>query len=453
MILDSKNIKENYATIVNKYFRFNFPQYSASRLTENYFDLYVKNKNSFLTQKIFTDKMTYSKKISIKLDLNKYLRSSTPNTLHFKSKITEAKVFILGLRPEKSVPYVFREFVVDYFTSWYFGELGEKEFRESFKINNKNYTFSSSQKPTKIFTKFYNILKECGAATQETDEKFRKLLNELSDYYSRIVLECSIDGELEISIDPMEMLTASMNNSGWTSCYSVSGCNSGAPAALMNSDTTFIAYVKTKNPYPFYPDDLKDADNEKNYCANKKIRAWVYADKDNLIIGKNYPYSNESFKKAIVDFINEITNNYYEDSSYLEDEYTVKVTSVYDDGIMEGVHRRDADKDNVSNTIIANDVAICPICGEEYTCESVGNYDLPLICQSCLGYKRCACCEELYRENEGIEINGVFYCADCAEDFRYGYGACGFANNDYTTTTESLDCRHLQSEILHNHYR
>ena len=120
---------------------------------------------------------------------------------------------------------------------------------------------------------------------------------------------------------------------------------------------------------------------------------------------------------------------------------------------MEGVHRRDADKDNVSNTIIANDVAICPICGEEYTCESVDNYDLPLICQGCLGYKRCACCEELYRETEGVEVNGVFYCADCAEDFRYGYGACGFANNDYTTTTESPDCRHLQSEILHNHYR
>lgn len=455
MILNSKDIKEKYATIVDKYFRFNFPHYTASRLTENYFDLYVKNKNSFLTKKIFKDKMTYSKRISIKVDPNEYLRLSTPSIFHFKSKIIEAKSFIIGLKPKEVMPYNFSYFAASYFTSWYFGELNEKEFRESFRINNKKYTFSSDQKPTKIFTKFYNILKDCGATTKETDKEFKKLLDELSDYYSRIILECSIEGELEISIDPMEMLTASMNNCGWTSCYSVSGCNSGAPAALMNSDTTFIAYVKTKNPYHFYPDELKDTDNEKNYCANKKIRVWVYADKDNLIIGKNYPYSNDSFKKAIVDFVNEITNNYYEDSSCLKDDYTVKVNSVYDDGTMKGVHRRNSDVDNISNTIYANDVAICPICGKEYTSESVEDYDLPLICQDCLGYKRCACCGGLYRKDEGTEIDGIFYCDDCLEDFGYNtlYDAYVFADDNYTTTTEHPDCQHLQNEILRIHCR
>lgn len=417
-MLTYKDIVEfNYPKIISQYIHFYHPEryIEDSQNLEEFFKGYVDEKNKFLTKIIFRDHLTYSKKINIKISLEDYLRTKdTPATKKMIDVINEVKNFIMNLRTTSFLPTDFVYFLYYFFSYWKEGTLKEiEDKKKQFCVNGKKYTFYFPQKPVKILKKIYKILEDNGATNPETDKKFSSFIDEISVAYSILNSECNLTGTLEISIDPKEMITASVNNAGWTSCYSPTGCNSGAPLALFNSETAFIAYLRTDKPYRMYPDEAcSDQTSGKNYCANKVLRAWVFADSDNLVIGKNYPYHSAAFVKEIINFINELTGNYYEDSSHINKSFQVKVKEIYDDVVCYSVKSK-INNNNSNNFIKANDNPICLCCGNQYQKISTELNDLTIICPDCYGYRYCAACKDYYEENEGDYINGVFYCNDC----------------------------------------
>ena len=126
--------------------------------------------------------------------------------------------------------------------------------------------------------------------------------SELTDEYETLLYDRSllmqtlnIDRTLVLSIDPMDYITASDNDCGWSSCFSLIGegeCYSSVYSAMIDPHI-MIAYVKSKHPFIY-----KNRGVEYTF-SNKLWRAWVYTDNDILYVDKNYPFNST----AITNFI------------------------------------------------------------------------------------------------------------------------------------------------------
>ena len=269
---------------------------------------------------------------------------------------------------------------------------------------------------TEAFSKVRDLVDE----TVLSNERLEDMRNEIS----RLLQDKKIkDGELHISINPIDFMSASDNLHNWTSCMSWVnlGCYRTGTIEMMNSPYVACAYVCRQG-------DVMHIGADAITCSNKIWRAWVYLldGKEVRMVGVNYPYFNKDWTNMVLDWLkknvpsssplNRMALNDWGD----QDEVTIVMEYMYND-FDDSCKRDDIICDipeNYSGTTYFDISAPvrCFTCGrgrhldeETEECEDHGAYeDIPnksVACTSCIDF------QNPYAK-PSILINGIRFTAN-----------------------------------------
>ena len=137
-------------------------------------------------------------------------------------------------------------------------------------------------------------------------EEVYDLFEEVRLAHSLILNDKKITGTLCFSIHPLDFMTMSDNDSGWSSCMSWKGpgCYSAGTIEMMNSNNVICCYLENeKKSFNFstsWNGKLIHEGEEGYNWNNKKWRSLVYITKDIIVTGKQYPYQIDDFAAAIL---------------------------------------------------------------------------------------------------------------------------------------------------------
>ena len=262
----------------------------------------------------------------------------------------------------------------------------------------------------------------------------KNLLTHIQDQYSIFLQDLKVEGELCISIHPLDFLSLSENNSNWRSCHSLDGDYRAGNLAYMSDNCTFVAYIKT----PKDTNISRFGDVEWN---NKIWRCLFFLNEDNtaLFAGRQYPRNLEleplneilnildienlkEWKKCsdIPGILNKVWSKnklFYNDllnSSYYTDPYIATTIST---------------KYEMKDFTIGEDVG-CLYCGEtikhgssvfceDYVYEDEAEYvdGYGYVCKCCLEnyFIICENCGKIIHIDDAYynEETGMSYCEDC----------------------------------------
>lgn len=277
---------------------------------------------------------------------------------------------------------------------------------------NKTLDLFPSSKPMKILGKLADLLGIDGF------EEFRIA-------HSQILNQKYLTGEFSISIHPLDYMTMSDNDCGWDSCMSwknFGGYRQGT-VEMMNSPKVIVAYLNSKTPYDIWGGSW----------SNKKWRCLFVVDDDLICKVKSYPYQNEAFEKAVIEWIAELSKenlgieydvniqkwNGRDDIYFNETRYRPRFSTghMYNDfGSCPHyiTFRKDFSNEDNTINIVYSGLPECMWCG------SVGGMDCDedLACEHCLNKHYCYECGEriydgdVYRDDLGNE-----YCECCFNDY------------------------------------
>ena len=133
----------------------------------------------------------------------------------------------------------------------------------------------------------------------------KELLSDFEDFrikHSLILNTKKIKGNLCFSIHPLDFMTMSDNNSGWSSCMSwkAIGCYRAGTIEMMNSNNVICVYLESdETPFNF-------SKEKTDVWNNKKWRQLFYCTKDIIVSGKPYPYVNEELTKKALNVLREL---------------------------------------------------------------------------------------------------------------------------------------------------
>ena len=138
-----------------------------------------------------------------------------------------------------------------------------------------------------------NINSAVGFATEEEYEAFRI-------WHSMLFNSAKMTGNLCLSIHPLDYITMSENDEGWSSCmnWHDEGCYRRGTIEMMNSKYVLVAYVKSENNEIYMGND--------NHWNSKKWRSLFYLDKDIITSIKGYPYQHPALVKVIIEKLEEL---------------------------------------------------------------------------------------------------------------------------------------------------
>lgn len=203
-----------------------------------------------------------------------------------------------------------------------FKELEKKFPIEYYYFYNK-FSFESEVFPNTIRKNSgYNQLKKIFPNIQE-GMKFTQLVHEacknekldtaLSEFYNLT----KVKGCITISIDPIEYMLMSLNDSGWSSCHTLHqqkegrvsyGCYSAGIFSYMCDDASIIAFRHKKEESEIV------VNRTKIKAFSKSWRQMVYLnlDEKSFICSRQYPSSNVVAEKVVRDMFEEMLSNKFE---------------------------------------------------------------------------------------------------------------------------------------------
>lgn len=274
--------------------------------------------------------------------------------------------------------------------------------------------------------------------------------------HSQVLNEKSVSGELCLSIHPLDYMTMSDNDCGWSSCMSWQdhGDFRQGTVEMMNSPMVIMAYLKSSTDFA-----LSSKDNE--YWNSKRWRELFVVTPEVVAGIKGYPYWNESLEKAALIWIKELIEASGLDGfgPYDNDIYTYLGHSHYievgEDSIPLSFRTRLMYNDfyDTHKIIICSDHSRIPdhihYSGES-ECLSCGGVlvdwdsESDLFCSQCDPIYRCCECGDWHNLDELIEVDGALYCSYCYDDNVMECADCG-EPHDYRNMTAI----HLAKDIDH----
>ena len=328
----------------------------------------------------------------------------------------------------------------DFYTNTYTGKT------ETFVINGKTLKLLPGAKISKFLKKVSFLL-----GIEEKYEAFRIA-------HSQLLNDRKIAGTLCLSIHPLDYITMSDNDCGWSSCmawqkrnnYGIGEYRRGT-IEMLNSPYILVAYVESTTPMERY----------NFHWANKKWRE-LFIIHDTCISGiTGYPYNNEDPELAVLSWLRELaaTNlgrNYKSTPTEISYGYKdLKRTITFDTDVMYNDFM-----DNERYLLINPEATgrfninysgpvICPICGK-----IDGNYIEcdQLICNSCEIIYTCARCDEIIIDPDDIITtqDKEILCRDCYDNYYSCCDECGHVmhNSDFTTCHLALDHDNITSYII-----
>ena len=248
---------------------------------------------------------------------------------------------------------------------------------------------------------------------------FADFVRSASKDISLILNQRYLEGNLCLSIHPIDYLTASVNECGWSSCYNPfksTGSNFRATIAYMMNPYTIIAYLESHKP--MHLGELE--------VSNKKWRNFFYIDGDVLVGIKGYPYENTALNDIVLKTLNELSGNKYKyrlknipfstEYNWVEDE--MDSADIYEDDLLDTPHTFYCTTDNNYLIRVLDFTApvICLGCGTinpEYPKYNAGN----IICNSCSPKTYCEYCGREVLEKDIREMpDGSYSCIECLID-------------------------------------
>ncbi len=174
-----------------------------------------------------------------------------------------------------------------------------------FKFNGHEMTIKPGQKIMKTIQKVLNFY-----GYDMSNGLFEEFRNKVSN-----ITTCSnIKSNLVLSIHPIDYMTMSDNNCGWSSCMSWmnKGMYSDGTIEMMNSNMIIVAYLESDKEFIV----------NNHVIPNKSWRTLLYVHKNILVAGKSYPYYNSELdKKALAELYKLVNKNLKWDYKYKEQEY------------------------------------------------------------------------------------------------------------------------------------
>ena len=123
--------------------------------------------------------------------------------------------------------------------------------------------------------------------------------------FSMLIQSVKAKGSAVLSIDPVDYITMSENNSNWESCHSMSGCFRTGPFAYLQDSSTTISYVKPKDDSVFTYGDSKTLS-----YSNKNWRQIVLFSKELKYATqlRQYPYTSQANQSTVASIVMNILN-------------------------------------------------------------------------------------------------------------------------------------------------
>ena len=123
--------------------------------------------------------------------------------------------------------------------------------------------------------------------------------------FSMLIQGVKAKGSAVLSIDPVDYITMSENNSNWESCHSMSGCFRTGPFAYLQDSSTTISYVKPKDDCVFTYGDSKTLT-----YSNKNWRQIVLFSKELKYATqlRQYPYTSQANQSTVASIVMNILN-------------------------------------------------------------------------------------------------------------------------------------------------
>ena len=238
-----------------------------------------------------------------------------------------------------------------------------------------------------------------------------------------------MEGDLCLSIHPLDYLTMSDNSHSWSSCMSwkrVGDYRMGT-VEMMNSPCVVVAYFKT--------DDVSYDINDFKWNS-KRWRELFIVDED-LILGiKGYPYHSEELENIIFEKLKELAArncgweyyqdiqriNNYGDNLLFNDTKAVHIEIdtgfMYNDIYDNEDIRAYLNPDNIFESFSFNYSGrpICISCGD-YVDNGYPDSEQAhhLTCDECQPYHRCEECGEYIDDDEIYWLDGRAFCHYCYE--------------------------------------
>lgn len=299
--------------------------------------------------------------------------------------------------------------------------------------NNTSITF-----PTGETIKLSNTAK-----TVKLLGKISKILNLEKEFevfrlkHSLILNQKKIKGTLCLSIHPLDYLTMSDNNNGWTSCMSweEDGDYRMGTVEMMNSPCVVVAYLKSNDKKLTWYD----------YKWNSKLwRTLIVVDPSIIVSVKNYPYENIDAINLCLEWLRELTeknlqwlfphpigrvrereNFEYDGQKRL---LICNTHRMYNDfgccdhyGIL-------SDFFGEEQEITYSGETECMWCGNLHSSDFYGEANY-VFCENCSdGGSQQICCDECceyYSEDEIYWVEGSPLCPNCCDEYAIYCDICG----------------------------
>lgn len=245
--------------------------------------------------------------------------------------------------------------------------------------------------------------------------------------HSQVLNQKCLKGKLCISIHPLDYMTMSANECGWTSCmdWTDEGEYRRGTVEMMNSPMVIVAYLTAKDPY-----DINGLD-----WSNKKWRQLFVVNKDIITGVKAYPYYNENLEKAVCEWLRDLAKEnlgwvyadqyveywHSQTSNFDFMDHPIRITFhtgvMYNDFGTIDHHGFISPDINREYHCTYSGVANCMCCGEADV--EFDSSEHALTCMECEHTMRCYDCGTMYDAEDLLELDGDYYCEYC-----YSHAAC-----------------------------
>lgn len=287
-------------------------------------------------------------------------------------------------------------------------------------IKDKKYKIQNGMKPMKIISK---IAKEYNVGLTPDENGISDL-----EYFRRAHSRClntkALSGNLCLSIHPLDFMTMSDNDCGWSSCMSWTECGDYRQGTIemMNSPNVVVAYLTSDSPYywDYYDDDEK--------CWNsKKWRCLFIVDENFIVSVKSYPYENDNLTKTVIKKLRELSgwgegtispfkhreDNYIDNKKVYLRFYTCNMYNDFGTCNHYITLNPQAPENAFSNTDTDlydySGVSECMVCGETMSIDHTSE----IVCQECDPYEVCDLCNERITDESNVTLDGAHLCDYC----------------------------------------
>jgi hypothetical protein len=282
-----------------------------------------------------------------------------------------------------------------------------------------------------LATKLYDITVEEFIKNRFNGMKLTKYIQKSADnyptgahivnVYSKYLMDLKpIEGDLTLSIHPIDYITMSESGYNWRTCQSIRGDFAAGPLALLSDKSTMVAYLSSEK--------MMDLDIDGTECMwwGKKWRVLVHTNPtyDRFVMSKHYPYNSPALEAELVKLI----NNVWPEKTFVEHRNLPQY-------LEETNQRMHYFASNVANKIFYSDLSsqssilsTTPLernddlkirIGTAVKCLSCGNNDIEdpstFRCGDCQVDEVSECCEcgERMMAYEAIVLHGDAYCEEC----------------------------------------